>query len=135
MDIESINKGKKWYEISEDELTARMKLKQKEKDEPLQRAVELLDVAIEKVLITMGVRPDLGDIPAQQEMLGITIVEEYREEMAGLQGFFVFDSKMEPYAWIGEAKVDGNGEVTIEIHWFKRETMDSIGGLQLRRAE
>lgn len=126
----------KWFEISEDELHHRMELKKKLHDDPAAKAVEMLDAALEKVLISLGVRPEFGDIPAQQDALGILVTENTDERTPQLNGFFIYttrDGELTPYAWVGSARVESTGDVLVDIQWFIKERMTSIGGLKLRR--
>lgn len=115
---------KKWFEISEDELTARMEANQRYHDEPISKAVCMLDEARDMVMRKLGVDTSSNDpetLQAQQEALGIIITEETRPEMAGLTGWFVFvrkKMKLVPFCWIGGAKLDSNGECSCEIHYF-----------------
>ena len=122
------------FSISADELESRMLQKQKEHDEPIQKAVLLLETALEQVLIKLGVKPDLGDIPAQQDALGIIITEETREEMAGINGFFVFISRygdIIPFAWVGAARVSSAGECFVDIQYFQDDRLVETGGFKV----
>jgi hypothetical protein len=118
------------FEISADELEARMQRQQKMRVEPVQRAVAILEAALDIVMKKLGVNVE-DDIPLQQEALGIIIVEETRPEMAGLNGFFVNvvrNGDIIPYAWVGAARLNSMGECFCDIQWFQEERMDSIGG-------
>ncbi len=122
------------YHISADELEHRMQMQAKLHDEPIQKAVALLEMALDKVMTKLGVNVKLGDIPAQQDALGIIVTEETRDEMAGLQGFFVFVSKkgdIIPYCHIGQALLNSIGECSVEIHYFQDERLEEVGGIKL----
>jgi len=130
------------FKISADELEFIQKRKEKEHDEPIKQAVLLLEAGLDKVLTSLGVDVKLGNIPEQQEALGILITEETREEMWGINGFFVFIQKIKvrgnevdpdiiPYAWVGAARVDPNGECYVDIHWFMDERLDETGGFKI----
>ena len=120
---------KKWFEISEDELQHRMDLQQKFSIEPIQKAVFLLEQALNDVLKGLGVDTE-EDIPAQQDALGITIQMETRPELAGINGFYVYIGydKVIPYAWVGAAQITSDGKCKVEVHFFMQERMvDKIG--------
>lgn len=126
----------KWFEISEDELNHRMELKKKLQDDPAAKAVEMIDAALEKVLVSLGVRPEFGNIPAQQDALGILVTENTDERTPQLNGFFVYTvrgGEMIPYAWVGSARVDTTGDVLVDINWFQGERLTTVGGMKLRR--
>lgn len=123
------------FHISADELESRMQRQIKYHDEPIQKAVAILEMALNTVLTKLGVNVEWGNIPFQQEQLGIIITEETRPEMAGLNGFFVSIRKkgdLIPYAWIGQAQLNSIGECSCEIHWFQDERMDEIGKVKLQ---
>lgn len=125
-----------WHEISEDELNHRMELKRKLRDEPVQKAVAMIEAAMDKVMESLGVDTSRDDIPLQQEALGILITEHTDERAPQLNGFFIYVARgndLVPYAWVGSARVDSTGEVLVDIHWFQREKATQIGGLKLRR--
>jgi hypothetical protein len=122
------------YHISADELEHRMQLQEKYHNDPAKQAVAILDMALERVLSKLGVNVELGDIPDQQDQLGIYVFEESREEMAGLQGFFVFVSRKNdliPFAWIGQAMLNNLGECSCEIHWFRDNRLEEVGGVKI----
>jgi len=128
------DKPKTAFQISADELTSRMEKKALLHDEPCQKAVLLLEAALDKVLTKLGVNIEAGDIPLQQEELGIIIVEEAREEMAGLQGFTVIvrrDGDLVPFAWIGSARLNHLGEGFVDIQFFQENRLDETGGIKL----
>ena len=134
MTIDPKNMKRKWFQISEDELNARMEAKKKLQDDPVTKAVEMLEAAIEKVLIPLGVKPELGNIDAQQEQLGIVITEHTDERAPQLNGFFIFSIRkgnLIPYSWVGAARVDSNGQVMVDIHYFQKNNMTTVGGLKL----
>jgi hypothetical protein len=122
------------FSISADELESRMQRQEKYHTQPIQKAVSILEMALDTVMKKLGVDVT-QDIPSQQKELGIIITEETRVEMGGLNGFFVSIAgrgEIVPYAWIGEAKLNSVGECSCEIHWFKDERMDEIGGVKLQ---
>ena len=129
------NTVKKWFEISEDELHHRMELQHKLHDTPLQRAVAVLEEALDTVMKGLGIdiTKDHDHIKQQQSDLGITIWSEEREEMAGLQGFFVhvgYD-KFIPYAWVGAARLASDGKCYCDIHYFNDERLVEVGGVKV----
>ena len=122
------------FHISTDELESRMEKQQKYHDQPIQRAVAILEMAVDTVLKKLGIDVTRDDIPDQMELMGIIMTEETREEMAGLNGFFIFVKKKNdiiPYAWVGQAQLNSIGECSCEIHWFQDERMDKMGGIKL----
>ena len=123
------------FSISQDELEDRMQRQAKLHKEPIQRAVALLEAALDKVLTKLGVNvSDPDSIPAQQDALGIMITEETRPEMAGLQGFFIFISHKQdlvPYCWIGAARLNSIGECFVDIQYFQDQRLEETGGIKL----
>lgn len=130
------------FEISEDELNHRMELKKKLKDEPVSKAVEILEAAIDTVLKSLGVNVEIGDVPAQMDALGIIMTEHTDERAPQLNGFFVYTTRrlfgpiepqgdIVPYAWVGAARLNSNGECHCEIHWFQKNKLSEIGGVKL----
>lgn len=127
------------FEISEDELNHRMEAK-KEHDEPMTQAVRILEAAVDKVLEKLGVNIGLGDIPAQMDALGIIMSEHTEENAPQLNGFFVYVSRFVPsmqdwdiipYAWVGAARVNSNGECFCDIQWFQDNRLDETGGIKI----
>ena len=123
------------FSISADELEDRMQRQTQLHKEPVQRAVALLEAALDKVLTKLGVDvSDPDSIPDQQEDLGIMITEETRPEMAGLQGFFVFVThrhELIPYCWIGAARLNSVGECYVDIQYFMDNRLEKTGGIKL----
>jgi len=122
------------FNISVDELEYRMQMQKKYHNDPAKQAVAILDMALEKVLTKLGVNVTLGDIPAQQDQLGIIVTEEIRNEMAGLQGFFVFVQRkgnIIPFAWVGAARLNSIGECFCDIHYFMDNRLVETGGIKL----
>ena len=122
------------FHISQDELESRMQTQTKLHDEPIQKAVAILEAALDKVMTKLGVNVERGNIPMQQDALGIVVTEETREEMAGLNGFFVFVKRKNdliPFAWVGAARLNKMGECFCDIHWFQDERLDEVGGVKL----
>lgn len=122
------------FHISQDELESRMYRQRLFHDEPIQKAVAILESAVDTVLKKLGVDVTRDDIPMQMDMLGIIMTEETREEMGGLQGFFVFLQKKEdiiPYCWIGNAHLNSIGECSVEINYFMDNRLAEVGGVKL----
>lgn len=128
------NVKKDRFSISADELEARMIQQQKEGIEPVQKAVLLLEAALERVLIKLGVNPALGDMPAQQDALGIIITEETRPELAGINGFYIYVAQhpdITPYAWVGAARLNHDGECFVDIQYFQDDRLEETGGFKV----
>lgn len=122
------------YSISADELEHRMQLREKLHDDPLKKAVLLLDLGLERVLTKLGVNITAGHIPEQQFALGIIIQEETREEMAGLMGYFIHVQRrgeLIPYAWVGAARLNSVGECFVDIQYFQDNRLEETGGIKL----
>ena len=122
------------FHVSADELEHRTQKQILEHDSPIRNAVGIIEAALETVLKKLGVDVT-GDIPLQQEQLGIIITEETRPEMAGLNGFFVSvirKGDIVPMAWIGDAQLNSMGECSCAIHWFQEERMSEVGGIKLQ---
>lgn len=126
----SDRKLKDRFNISADELESRMELQHKHHNEPLQKAVMVLEEAIGKVLAKLGVdiTKDDESIKMQQQLLGIEI-----SELPGYPGIFIHLTSPEPtpYAWISDAELNNLGEYHYEIQWFQEERMDEIGGIKV----
>ena len=130
------NTLKKWFEISDDELMARMVKQQQYHDEPLTKAIAMLDEARDQVMRNLGVDTDQPPeiLQAQQEDLGIIVTQEVREEMAGLIGWFIFVRKKDdiiPYAWVGGAQLDSMGVCKCEIHYFNDNRLVEVKGVKV----
>jgi hypothetical protein len=123
------------YEISEDELLARMDQQQKLHVEPIQRAVALLEEALTQVLSGLGVdcTKDKEDISKQQDDLGITIWEHTDERSPQINGFFIHVDygDFTPYAWVGGAKLNHEGKCFCDIQYFMTEKLETKGGFKL----
>lgn len=131
-DIVGVKKDR--FKISADELEALHQRKLKEKDEPIKKAVTLLEAALDSVLTKLGVDVTRDDIPQQQEQLGIMITEETREEMWGLNGFFIFVARkgeLIPYGWIGAARLNSQGECFVDIQYFQDNRLEETGGIKI----
>ena len=128
------NATKSRFEISDDELNARMKRQEKIHDEPLREATATIGKAICIVLAKLGVNCEMDNIPDQQAELGIRIISEERPDMFGLNGYYVMVARggdLHPYAWIGDARLDSNGNVWCDICWIKEHRLESIGGTKV----
>lgn len=115
------------YSISADELNHRMELQQQYHDAPLQKAVMVLEGAIEKVLVNLGVdvTKDPETIKMQQQLLGIEI-----SELQDFPGIFVtlLFPEPTPYAWISDVKLNNMGSYSYDIQWFQKEKMTTVEG-------
>lgn len=123
------------FHISADELESRIEKQTKHHDQPIQKAVAILEMAVDTVLKKLSVDTTRDDVAEQMDLMGIVMTEESREEMAGLNGFFIFVRKKNdliPYAWVGQAQLNSIGECSCEIHWFQDERMSEIGGVKLQ---
>lgn len=124
------------YEISEDELMARMEVKSLTRDEPLTKAVAILEQALDKVMTDLGVDCTVSpeEIHQRQEDLGIIIVPEDRPEMAGLNGYFIFLDRygdFVPHSWIGAVRMMSDGKCYCDIHYFHDERLEVVGGIDI----
>jgi len=127
---------KAWFEVSEDELCARMLKKVQVKDSPAHKAVEVLEAGIDSVLKTLGVDVTRDDIPDQMNSLGILMTEHTDERAPQLNGFFIYlmrpaQNDMIPYAWVGSAQINSEGKCCCEIHRFIDERMSEITGIKV----
>ena len=136
----SDNPIKDRFSISADELNFRMEKQKKLHDEPCQEAVLILEAALDKVLEKLGVNtsqvyPDGSSAVADQmDALGIMMTENTDERTPQINGFFVFvtkDCDIIPYAWVGAARINSNGECFCDIHWFVDNRLDETGGVKL----
>lgn len=130
------------FDISEDELNSRMETKKKLRDDPVHRAVELLEAAVDTVLRRLGVNIEVGDIPAQMDALGIIMTEHTDERAPQLNGFFIYVTKrvfgpiepmgdLIPYAWVGSARINKGGECFCDIQWFQENKLTETGGIKI----
>ena len=123
------------FDISEDELQARMERQKKIHTEPVQKAVEILEAALDVVMKSLGVdvTQDADTIKMNQEAMGITIWEHTDERSPQCNGFYVhigYD-RFIPYAWVGAARLDSSGRCYADIQWFQSEKLSEIGGSKL----
>lgn len=79
--------------------------------------------ALDKVMSKLGVdvAQDEEAIKRQQEELGITIWEHEDERAPQINGFFIHIGyeRFIPFAWVGNARLDVNGECYCDIQWFQ----------------
>jgi hypothetical protein len=131
---------KKWWEISDDELQHRIEQKQKLQDEPVSQAVAILESAVDKVLNTLGVDTTEEETIAQQMIdLDIIMIEHTDERAPQLNGFYIFTQKLlrsgdydiQPYAWIGSARLNSLGECFVDVQWYAKEQLTEFGGVRL----
>lgn len=124
-----------WFEISEDELNARMEKQKKQRTDPVSRAVDILEAALDSVLKKLGVNvEDVASIPAQMDALGIMMSEHTDERAPQLNGFFVYLIKKDdiiPYAWIGSARLESGGRCFCDIQYFQDNRLVEAGGEKL----
>jgi hypothetical protein len=119
---------RKWNELSEDELAYRQLLQETMHVEPTQRAVEILDERISKVLLRLGVDPTKNreSIDMQMDLLGISInslSEEQTKKGAGLYVTATIGGELVPYAYISAAKL-ADGRYTFPIIYWQNGEMD-----------
>ena len=123
------------FSLSEDELNHIMEQKKKLHDEPVQKAVALIEAAADKVLSTLGVDcSDPETIAFQMDNLGIIMTEHTDERAPQLNGFFIFKqvkSDIIPYAWVGATRVNSSGECFCDIQWFIDERLEETGGIKI----
>ena len=123
------------FSISQDELEHRQQMQEKHHNEPVQKAVAILEAAVDTVLKKLGVDVTRDDVAQQMDLLGIIMCEEAQPEMAGVNGFFIYVTKkgeIIPYGWIGAAQLNSVGECSCEIHWFQDERLIEVGGGKLQ---
>lgn len=123
------------FEISEDELEARMQRQKEIRIEPVQKAVRILEAALDIVMKSLGIDVDQEPetVKMQQEAMGITIWEHTEETQPQLNGFFIhigYD-RFIPYAWVGGAYLDSEGKCFCDIQWFQSDRLSEIGGSKL----
>lgn len=123
------------YSISADELNHRMDVYQRDKLDPCQRAVAVLESAVDKVLKGLGVNIDDAEtIPQQMNDLGIIMTENTEEMTPQLNGFFIFldrNGDLIPHSWVGAARLDSNGCCYCDIQYFMDNRLDEVGGVKL----
>jgi len=119
------------HSISSDELESRMQKQAKFHDEPLTKAVAVLEEALEKVVASLGVdiTKDDESIRMQQELLGIE-----RNTLEGFPGMFVSENRggeVVPYAWISDAILKSDGTYHYEIQYFQTNKLEEIGNIKI----
>jgi len=123
------------FEISADELEYRTLKHQEQNIEPGQKAVMVLEAALDTVLKKLGVNvEDIDTIPEQMDALGIMINEHTDERAPQLNGFFVsliIPGDIIPYAWVGAARLGGDGKCWCDIQWFREERLSETGGVKV----
>lgn len=130
------------FEISEDELMHREELQKKYRTDPVRKAVQVLEAALDLVLSRLGVNVnDYETIPQQQEDLGIIITENDDPRTPQINGFFVFLQKISakdasfdyiPYAWVGAAFLGSDGKCRCDIQWFQEEKLTEMSGVKIK---
>lgn len=114
---------KKWFEVSADELTHRMFKQKVMHDDPITQAGALLYHALDEVLKGLGVDVD-GDVQAQQEIMGIKVLEMGRDFPEDCRGFTVVLAPYEsPYAFVRDPVMDKEGNILCEVWLYGSETM------------
>jgi len=124
------------YEISSDELNDRMERQQRFHEEPIQRAVAVLEAALDSVMKKLGVDVDQDpeNIQMQMENLGIDVRSIDDPSMPKACGFYVFlirGSDIIPHSWIGDARLDQMGQCWCDIHLFNDDRLIESGGIKI----
>ena len=129
------------FEISADELQHRMDEKNRLRDEPLTRAVALLESALDTVITSLGVNvnTDPQTLHMEMDLMGIMVVELDEPSQPSANGYYVIlrktgrDGKLDyiPYAWVGGASVNSEGRCMVDIQWFRDERLTEIAGDRL----
>jgi len=124
------------FEISADELEYRMLKQQEMHIEPGQKAVQILEAALDKVLTGLGVNvEDVASIPAQQEALGIFVNSIEDERMPNAMGIYVSittkNGNIIPYAWCGDARLASDGKCYCDIQFFQTNRLIESGGTKI----
>lgn len=117
------------HHASADELEHRMQLQDKRHNIPIQSVTGMIDGAIEKVLVSLGVNLDFP-IPSQQEDLGIIITEHFPEEMGNLSGFYVICGDT-PIASIVDPFLGSDGMAYVYINWIQENRQEKFGGVKI----
>ena len=129
------------FDISADELQHRTDEKNRLRDEPLTRAVALLESALETVITSLGVNTntDPDTLHMQMDLAGIIITEIDDPALANANGFYVSLRKVSaggkcdyiPFAWVGGARVNSDGRCMVDIQWFRDERLTELTGHKL----
>ena len=127
--------------ISADELQHRMDEKNRLRDEPLTRAVALLESALDTVITSLGVNvnTDPQTLHMEMDLMGIMVIEHDEVSQPSANGFYVILRKTDrdgmfdyiPYAWVGGARVNSEGRCMVDIQWFGDERLTEIAGDRL----
>jgi len=54
--------------------------------------------------------------------------------MAGINGFFIFQAQADdiiPYAWVGAARLNKEGECFVDIQYFQDNRLEERGGFKI----
>jgi hypothetical protein len=124
------------YEISADELEYRMLKQQEMHNEPCQKAVQILESALESVLKSLGVNVEADEetIALQLDNMGIYVNSVDDERMPKAMGIYVsvtVGKDIIPYAWVGDARLNSDGRCFCDVMWFTKNKMDETGGVRL----
>jgi hypothetical protein len=125
------------FEISADELQHRMELQEKYRNEPCRQGTAILEAAIDSVLEKLGVNTkDSATVAVQMNTLGIVMTENTDERAPQLNGFFIFvlgknPGDLIPYAWIGAARINSQGECYCDIQHFLDNRLEETGGVKI----
>jgi len=120
-----MNKITKWHEVSADELNSRMTRHQIMHDEPLSQAGAMVYAALDNVLERLGVVLT-GDVKAQQEFLGIEVLDMGEDWPAKVRGLTVArrkDKDIMPFAWVSEAKIEKSGDIYCDVQLFETDEL------------
>jgi len=124
------------YEISADELNNRMERQQKYHEQPIQRAVAVLEAALDSVMKKLGVDVDQDPENVQMQMddLGIDVRSIDDPSMPKACGFYVFLHKngdIIPHSWVGDARLDQMGQCWCDIQVFNDDRLIESGGIKI----
>jgi hypothetical protein len=133
---DDMNEPKTRYEISSDELNNRMEKHQALHEEPIQRAVAVLEAALDSVMKKLGVDVDQDpeNIQMQMDNLGIDVRSIDDPSMPKACGFYVFlirGDDITPHSWIGDARLDQMGVCYANIQWFMEDRLTESGGVKI----
>ena len=123
------------FQVSVDELEARMQRRHEKHVAPAEKAAEVMGDAVYRVLARLGVHTnqDPEIVKAEQEALGITIWDRFDEEQPQLNGFYIHKDYDEytPFAWVGDAFLDTEGKCWCTIWWFGPNIEERFGGFKV----
>lgn len=121
------------FSISVDELMYYQQ-QQHKAQEPGRKGTECIEAGIRAVYTSLGIDVTKDNIPEQMADLGVFTRSLADDRMPRANGIYVFQwqgNNPVPIAWVGDARLDGQGKAWIDIEWFTMNKHEEIGGIKV----